>query len=192
MAVLIFPYVSEGSSSKRQTSFRKEPLPSCPLETGDFFSFSACSSRPAELRFSSWRFLFLFFRGKKKKKERKGFEPFPSPAASVLLKAWDYFWLFFLCSAVLPAEPLCWNALSEHGSSSKCSGLSTGAPPNSPSQHRSSSGHGDSCCLPLRATKGSAGETIQVISFWAKQKKFCQLTHEICGHGKSVLGLLFF
>lgn len=50
---------------------------------------------------------YFYFLEEKKKKERKGFEPFPSPAASVLLKAWDYFWLFFLCSAVLPAEPLC-------------------------------------------------------------------------------------
>lgn len=85
---------------------------------------------PAQLSsdFPLGGFYFYFLEEKKKKKERKGIEPFPSPAP-VLLKAWDYFWLFFLCVLQSCQQSLCVET--------PC--LSTGAPSNSLSEHRSSS-----------------------------------------------------
>lgn len=128
MAVLIFPYVSEGSSAKRQTSFRKEPLPV--LWEVEIPSVSQ-PVLPAQLSsdFPLGGFYFYFL---ERKKKRKGIEPFPSSAAPVLLKAWDYFWLFFHCGlqscqqggslcveTPCPSTGAAPNALSEHGSSSK-------------------------------------------------------------------------
>lgn len=183
---MIFPYVSEGSSAKRQTSFRKEPLPV--LWEVEIPSVSQ-PVLPAQLSsdFPLGGFYFYFL--ERKKKKERGLNPFLLLLLLCCLRLGIIFGCFstVACSPASREEAFVLKHPVQAQELLQMPCPSTGAPPNAPSQHRSSCGHGDSCCLPFRAgTRGCCWGDHSSRLLPNQAKKCCQLTCEICGHGKTV------